>query len=376
MNKKPKLKVLFFLQHLTSGGAERFVSLIIEKLDRELFEPMLVIYENKIEYPIPDDVRLIVIKKSRPWHVPFTITRLRKIIDDLCPHIVHSSMLFQSAIAGQAIRRSNTKPAWIARIVNNPDREKVGFYLPWAISQLKRADLLMSVGTDTARRFLELYPWAKNHLRVFEGLKDFQQIDHLSAQTPAISMDDSSISLVAVGRLAPQKRYDIMLAAFREVRQKHNVRLIILGEGPLRGKLEELIRLYGINDSVTLAGFVPNPYSIISRCDLFIMSSDFEGLPGALVEAQGLGLPAVSTDCNYGPREVIAHNTTGLLVPPGDHHALAGAIQSLLSDNAARARMGSSARHLLLKRFSWTDRGREFERILQDLSNTHECASR
>ena len=100
----------------------------------------------------------------------------------------------------------------------------------------------------------------------------------------------------------------------------------------------------GLTAHVHLAGFVDNPYAWMAASDLFALTSDYEGLPNALIEAQGLGLPAVSTDCPFGPNEIIEPGVTGLLVPPGDVAALADAMAQLLADPERRRALGAAAR--------------------------------
>jgi glycosyltransferase involved in cell wall biosynthesis len=82
----------------------------------------------------------------------------------------------------------------------------------------------------------------------------------------------------------------------------------------------------------------------MARADLFVLTSDYEGSPNALIEAQGIGVPAVATDCAYGPAEIVDDGETGLLVPPGDDDALAAAVDALLADAPRRAAMGRAAR--------------------------------
>ncbi len=138
--------------------------------------------------------------------------------------------------------------------------------------------------------------------------------------------------IVGVGRMAPEKDFPTLLRAFAHLRKELRARLVILGEGRLRGELEALARQLGIADDVAMPGFVANPYAYMSRASLFALSSAWEGSPTVLTESLALGLPAVATDCPSGPREILAGGTYGPLVPVGDPVALAQAMRTTLAD--------------------------------------------
>jgi glycosyltransferase involved in cell wall biosynthesis len=141
--------------------------------------------------------------------------------------------------------------------------------------------------------------------------------------------------LVACGRLTEQKDYPTLLRAVAELTLRRDVRLVILGDGPLRGDLERLVRDLGIGNAVDLAGYTSNPHPCMARAQVFVLSSRSEGFGNVLVEALALGVPIVSTDCPYGPREILDGGRYGMLVPPGDATALADAIARMLDDAQA-----------------------------------------
>jgi GalNAc-alpha-(1->4)-GalNAc-alpha-(1->3)-diNAcBac-PP-undecaprenol alpha-1,4-N-acetyl-D-galactosaminyltransferase len=170
---------------------------------------------------------------------------------------------------------------------------------------------------------------------------------------------EGRLQLAAMGRLAPQKGFDLLIEAFsRAAEGQPNWSLSILGEGPERRRLEEQIHERRLDSQVRLLGWVPDPTSILRRCDGFVLSSRYEGFPNALLEAMALGLPAISFDCPSGPAEIIQDGADGLLVPAGDIEALATAIRRLLSDEPLRRRLGAEAVRVV-ERFS---SARYFER--------------
>jgi len=138
--------------------------------------------------------------------------------------------------------------------------------------------------------------------------------------------------ILSVGRLSPDKDQESLLRAFAKVRRDLDCRLLILGEGDDRPKLERLVQELGLTDDVSLPGFSANPYPYYRRAAAFALSSVHEGLPTALLEALALGVPIVSTDCQSGPREILDGGRHGLLVEPGNVAALAEALRSALVD--------------------------------------------
>ncbi len=132
--------------------------------------------------------------------------------------------------------------------------------------------------------------------------------------------------VVAVGRLTQQKDFPTLLNAFAKARILRPMKLIILGEGELRSELEGLIDQLGIQNDVSLPGFVENPFAYVARSDLFVLSSLFEGLPTVLIEAMAMGTPVVATDCPSGPHEILKGGLYGPLVKMSSPDELAAAI--------------------------------------------------
>jgi len=144
---------------------------------------------------------------------------------------------------------------------------------------------------------------------------------------------DTDVPLVlGAGRLTEQKDFPTLVRAFAQLRAARRARLVILGDGRMRGALEALARSLGVDADVDMPGFTPNPYAWMRRADLFVLSSAWEGSPNVLTEALALGTPSASTDCPSGPREVLAGGRFGPLVPVGDADALANAMASVLDE--------------------------------------------
>jgi len=138
--------------------------------------------------------------------------------------------------------------------------------------------------------------------------------------------------ILGVGRLTRQKDFLTLIRAFGYVRKEINARLVILGEGEDRDRIETLAKELGVIEDMDLPGFVDNPYNYMAQADLFVLSSRWEGPGHVLIEAQALGTPVVATDCPMGPREILLGGRTGVLIPVGDYKSMADAIIELLSN--------------------------------------------
>lgn len=148
--------------------------------------------------------------------------------------------------------------------------------------------------------------------------------------------------LLGMGRLSPEKGFDVLLAAFATARRRHpDWTLAILGEGPERPALEARAARLGLGGSLLLPGSQADPFPWLRAADVFALTSRFEGFSCALAEALACGTPAVAFDCPFGPAEILEHGRTGLLVPDQDGQALAGALDQLMTDADLRRAMAA-----------------------------------
>lgn len=157
-------------------------------------------------------------------------------------------------------------------------------------------------------------------------------------------------TLMAMGRLAHEKGFDLLLSAFALVAKKHkDWTLEILGEGPIRPYLESCAQRRGLTERVRMPGFTSQPFEAMRRADLFALSSLDEGFSNVLLEAMACGVAVVSFDCPSGPRHIIRHGVDGILVAPLDAQAMALALDHLMGDDALRERLASRAPEVLVR---------------------------
>jgi glycosyltransferase involved in cell wall biosynthesis len=137
--------------------------------------------------------------------------------------------------------------------------------------------------------------------------------------------------ILAVGRLHRQKGFDILLEAFAIARAEVDCRLVILGEGPERTALLAMAERLGLAYDIDMPGFAENPFPLMRRAGVFVLSSRWEGFPNALVEAMACGAPVIAADCPSGPREILGGGRYGTLVPPENPQALGRALITTLT---------------------------------------------
>lgn len=178
---------------------------------------------------------------------------------------------------------------------------------------------------------LKSIPSLKGRLVRIANPIDAVKLRSLAAQPfapPPVNKD----YILAIGRLVPQKGFDILIRAWAKIYKENSYKLVILGEGPERENLLALAKSLNIEDHIIMPGFKENPFAYMGHAKLFVLSSYHEGLPNVLLQALACACPVVSTDCPSGPREILDGGRLAPLVPVGDVGALAeGMIQAINS---------------------------------------------
>jgi len=221
-------------------------------------------------------------------------------------------------------------------------------------SLLRSVQRIVAVGKRVSDYLVSDWPDLAPKLSIIpNGVQDLPNASALRASARSLlGLDGADLVIGTVGRLSREKAHSNLLLAFRAVADRQpNARLIILGEGPLRPRLESLRSSLGLGGRVDMPGNLPNASHLIPAFDLFVLSSHWEGLPMALLEAMVAGLPCVCT--NVGSvREAIRDPETGRLVPPGEPGALALALLDLIGKPEQGLALGQAARQLVIRDYS------------------------
>ena len=160
--------------------------------------------------------------------------------------------------------------------------------------------------------------------------------------------DTRKKKIVAVGRMTEQKNFKMLIKAFKKVHEKHmDYHLVIYGEGPQRQQIVEMISQLGLEKAVSLPGYVTNIADSIYDAAVYVLSSNYEGIPNSLVEAMALGVPCIATDCPVGgPKSLIQNNINGILVSVGDINKMAYAINYLIENPIIANEIGKASRSI------------------------------
>jgi N-acetylgalactosamine-N,N'-diacetylbacillosaminyl-diphospho-undecaprenol 4-alpha-N-acetylgalactosaminyltransferase len=345
-----RVRLLVVTHSLSGGGAERFASTLLGALDRRRFAPeACLVAERATTYDLPEDVPENRLGYRGAADLPRTVLRLRRLLAAGGFDLVLSNVLKTNALTGAALAGLVGPPRWAARVGLAPGRGDAAWARAGARAVYPWAAVLVANSERMAAAFAERHPRLALRVRHLPNPTDFARLDELAAEEPsgAIAAPLAEFGggplLVAVGRLNRQKRPDLALEVLARVRDRVDARLVWCGDGPLRPAVERRAADLGLAAAARFPGFVANPFPLLRRADLFLLTSDFEGLPNALIEAQGLGLPAVATRCPHGPDEIVEDGATGLLAPTGDAEEVAAAAADLLADPARRRRMGEAA---------------------------------
>jgi len=330
--------VALVLPSLEGGGAERvFLRLARLFTQRGLaVEVVVARWGGSLQRELPASVRLVDLHSGRPSRaIPALVcylrrTRPRAVLSALTHTNLAVAIAYRLAkVTGRCVLSEHTdvrialpqqKSLWDWQLIRFLGRK----VYPWA-------DAVAAVSCGVAESVIETFRLPDNQVQVIYHPIDALEIQRLGEFPVEFPWHDDLPVVVAVGRLVPEKDYPCLLYAFARLIHHLPCHLAIFGEGKERQNLERLISELGISQDVWLAGFVPNPFPWVARAKLLVLSSQWEGLGGVLLEALCLGVPIVATDCPSGPAEVLEHGRFGTLVPPGDAPKLAEAMAQVLA---------------------------------------------
>jgi glycosyltransferase involved in cell wall biosynthesis len=330
-------RIALFLPSLRGGGAERVMVTLANGFADRGFDVDLVLAQAEGPYvsEVNQAVRIIDLKARR---VLTSLPRLVEYLRRERPEAMLSAMNHANVVAYLAIKLSRQRTRLVVSehvaLSAAPTRRASKGSVVRALMRMtyKRCHGIVAVSNAAAEDLARHLRLSRDRVRaLYNPVVSDELIER--SQVPVLELTDLARPIVlAAGRLTRQKDYPTLLRAIALLRKNVNATLVILGEGEARDELGHLATKLGISDHVVMPGFAANPYAWMRRADLFVVSSAWEGLPTALIEAMACGTPVVSTDCPSGPDEILEGGKWGRLVPVGDPGALAQAIDDELAN--------------------------------------------
>ncbi|NUP07107.1 MAG: glycosyltransferase [Polyangiaceae bacterium] len=345
--------VLFAINHLGRGGAESHTLRVLNYLDRTRYRPLLGVVARGGSYEdyLRPDVEILELAhtsaQSSTARQVMSAPGLRRLVVDRQPDIVLLVMDFMAIIGTLTLKSLGPKRPKIVPVVQIPPSIEYAssafgrrFVLPAIRRLYTRTDRVIALSHGVRDDLIGIDARLRNHITVIHNACVDDRTENTTERVDVPTPDAPVI--LGAGRLITQKGFTYLIDAFAEVRRQTPAELWILGEGPDRSLLERRIAEHGLGSSVRLLGFQRAPHAFMRKSAIFCLSSIYEGFGNVVVEAMACGLPVVSTDCPYGPSEIIRDENEGLLVPTRDVPALARSLARLLRDRPLRDRLAQS----------------------------------
>ncbi len=340
-------KICFVIPTLSSGGAERVVSILSSTLAEQGKNIYLIVHRHAaIEYPISSKINVIFLDEikckgsgfARKCKRLFEVRRFisQNSIDYVVPFL--DSCIIHTFIATRGLRCK-----FISTLRNNPYKRSG--------SERVICDLItfFADANFVQNEMQKKYFVKRVQKKTFIVMNPVNPVFLEASKEYA----DTVRRVVAIGRLNEQKNYPRLIEAICLVKEKYpDISLKIYGEGTLFDSIRKEISDHDAHKYISLEGRTDNVVRALQDSDLYVMSSDYEGMPNALMEAMALGMPCVSTDCPTGPAELIGNNERGILASMESPKKLADAIIEMISDSEMAKQKGLAARRYMKDTFS------------------------
>lgn len=336
---KNKKKISLFIPTLDGSGAEKIALTLANSFVARGYQVDLIVIKSggKFYNQLDSSVNIINLNCSR---IIFCFFSLINYLNKNKPDVFLSSLTHSNIISiiASLFSKVKTKVIVIEHGLKTKLFKNINF-------KNRLIDLLMLFIYPKAYRIIAVSKDVAKNISMRSGVQ-LSKIDTI--YNPIVSnsillkskvkinhpwfLEGQPDVILSVGRLTEEKNFSLLIRAFANVRSKHNVRLLILGEGKLRSQLTSLASKLGVEKDFSMPGFVENPYAYMSKASLFVMSSDYEGFGNVLVEAMACGAPVISTNCPGGPKEILENGLWGKLVPVSNLDVLTDTILKTLNE--------------------------------------------
>jgi len=350
-------RVAFLINSMALGGAERLVQRLLQGFRHERgLEVQLLLLEDERLLELPSGIAVTALAKRRRKDCGKALGlfsgawKLRRIVQQQQLSVVVSFL--ERANFVNILARMLGGEHWVVISEHtNPERN---YRIPAfrnALSRMllralyHRADRIIAVSSGVKDALVDTFGVAEQSVEVVHDACDTEEIERLAEEPVEHPWFAEPVPVVVTaGRLVEAKGHTHLLRAFARVRNMVRCRLLLLGDGEERGRLEQLAAHLGLSEEVAFLGWQENPYKYMARSTVFVFPSLWEGFGMALIEALACQLPIVSYDCESGPSEILGGGRYGILVPVGDEAGLAEAILRLLQDADLRRSFAAKAR--------------------------------
>jgi sugar transferase (PEP-CTERM/EpsH1 system associated) len=361
---KPPL-VAHIIYSLATGGLENGLVNILNRSPSDRYRHVIICITTAHEFAqriTAEDVQVIELHKREGHDLGF-YWRLRQVLKELQPNIVHSRNLaaLESQLCGLGLGNIRRVHGEHGREINDLDGSN------WKYLQFRRLMRLfihqyITVSQDLQQWLIDSVGVREDRVsHIYNGVDqacfaplDTRPLALLPQQWQAL---DGMLIVGTVGRLTPVKDQQLLLRAVAQLRDDRpefssQLRVVIVGDGPLRADLAKLVTELKLEDLVWMAGDRDDVSALLCTLDVFVLPSLAEGVSNTVLEAMASGLPVIATAAG-GNIELVEEGFNGSLFPVGDYHALAQALGGLLDDDEMRAMQGKNARDRVCQRFDW-----------------------
>lgn len=337
------MKIVFFQRNFRAAGVERVNILLANEMVKIGYEVSFIVFSNDGEFKdyLSDEIKVQELKIDRtilsiPYLFKYFLKNRVKFISayNYLSIIAILINIFTFKKSDIYVCEHNTLSS-ILKVKGRWKDYLIAKLLPFFYAHTKA---VIAVSKGVANDLSKHFGIKKNKIKVLYNPVVSTDMLIRAKEIPNHPwfLDKTKPVFIACGRLEPQKNFTLLIEAFSKVAEKVDARLLILGDGKQKDLLLNQIEMLRLVDKCELVGFVDNPYKFIAHADVFVLSSDFEGLPTVLIEALACNTKVVSTDCPSGAAEILENGKWGRLVPVGDLEELSKAmITSLNEKNSA-----------------------------------------